>query len=139
MLPSNWPTLLNQAIEERRESVFAWGVHDCCMMASDIIRAFSGVDPAAGFRGRYSDEAGARALIAEYGSLEQLVDSVTGLRGWAHVDVRSSRRGDLVFYPNYFSGDPALGVCIGVNSIFPDLKGIAARPTLDCKRAWRVC
>ena len=47
----------------RANEPFAWGSHDCALFAADGIQALTGVDIAADFRGKYSDEAGAIAAI----------------------------------------------------------------------------
>lgn len=43
---------------------WAWGISDCTIWVADWCVIRFGHDPAAGFRGRYDDAAGAEALIA---------------------------------------------------------------------------
>lgn len=50
-----------------------WGVQDCTLWAADWCVARWGIDPARSFRDRYATEAEADALIAEAGSLIELV------------------------------------------------------------------
>ena len=50
-----------------------WGVQDCTTWAADWCVERWGIDPALSFRERYSTEAEAEALIAEAGSLVELV------------------------------------------------------------------
>ncbi len=60
----NWDTkLLPEFVVQRRKMPFAWGANDCCILAADAVKAITGVDIAADFRGRYTDEAEAFALI----------------------------------------------------------------------------
>lgn len=50
-----------------------WGVQDCTTWAADWCVARWGIDPALPFRDRYATEEEAEALIAEAGSLVELV------------------------------------------------------------------
>jgi hypothetical protein len=52
---------------------FAWGECDCCLFVADWIKAVHGFDPAAGWRGVYSDERGARRALAMSGGLIRLM------------------------------------------------------------------
>lgn len=54
-----------------------WGVIDCTMWPADWCIVHWGFDPAAGFRGTYSDEAGAAALVGD-GKLVALIDGEIG-------------------------------------------------------------
>src|SRR6185437_11886108 len=60
----HWATReLHRFLLSRAQVPFAWGVNDCCLFPADAIHAMTGVDIAAGFRGKYHDQAGAFALI----------------------------------------------------------------------------
>jgi hypothetical protein len=48
----DWPQRLVAAIEAARGRPFSWGAMDCCLFAADVVLAMTGVDYAAGFRGR---------------------------------------------------------------------------------------
>ncbi len=62
----SWQTReLHEFFQQREGQPFAWGVNDCCLFPADAILAMTGVDLAEDFRGRYTDEASAFALIAE--------------------------------------------------------------------------
>jgi hypothetical protein len=63
----NWRPDLYQAIDAHRPHPFAWGVHDCAILTADAILAVTGRDLALGLRGRYADQAGSRAVLAEIG------------------------------------------------------------------------
>lgn len=47
----------------RARTPFVWGEHDCALFAADGVKAITGVDIAADFRGKYADEVSALASI----------------------------------------------------------------------------
>lgn len=55
-----------------RRSAFEWGKTDCIMATCNHILAETGIDPAAPWRGTYSDEAGARAIYDTFGGVRRL-------------------------------------------------------------------
>lgn len=91
----DWAQRLRRAIEAKRNLGSAWGANDCAICAADLVHAQTGVDFAAEYRGRYSDEEGAYALLAElgYADLPALVD--------ARLPRREGRaqRGDVLWHP----------------------------------------
>ncbi|MBN8292801.1 hypothetical protein JI664_12575 [Rhodobacter sp. NTK016B] len=52
-----------------RRSAFEWGTLDCVLATCDHVLRVTGIDPAAPWRGSYSDEAGARAIYEEHGGV----------------------------------------------------------------------
>ena len=50
-------------LRKHAHTPFAWGTHDCCIGAANAILANTGTDIADDFRGKYSTEAEAFALI----------------------------------------------------------------------------
>jgi Domain of unknown function (DUF6950) len=52
-------------LEEHAKTPFKWGEHDCALFAANGIQAITGTDLADDFRGKYTDEAGAFALIKQ--------------------------------------------------------------------------
>jgi hypothetical protein len=87
---------LRRAIAERRDKPHAWGSHDCALFAADLVNAQTGHDFAAGFRGRYSDEEGAWAILKALGhrDLADLVDTLLTRR-----TAMRPQRGDVVLHP----------------------------------------
>lgn len=87
---------------ERAKTPFAWGKNDCALFAADGIQAITGVDIAADFRGKYSDEAGALAAIKSVCNGTTVADAAVycaqknGLKEWAKPLL--ARRGDLVVF-----------------------------------------
>jgi hypothetical protein len=49
-----WRSALNGVIADHRRRIFAYGSADCALLAADAVLAETGVDLAAGFRGRYA-------------------------------------------------------------------------------------
>ncbi len=56
-----------------RRSKFIWGQTDCIMAMCNHVLAVTGKDPAAPWRGTYSDEAGAVAIYQPFGGVLGLV------------------------------------------------------------------
>jgi hypothetical protein len=63
----DWPQRLWRAREARKASPLVWGALDCALYGADLVEAETGEDLARGFRGSYSDEAGARRIMAAHG------------------------------------------------------------------------
>ncbi|QDP65857.1 MAG: hypothetical protein Unbinned7865contig1001_56 [Prokaryotic dsDNA virus sp.] len=66
---------------EWRKTEFVWGSADCIMSVCDYILDQTGIDPAAPWRGTYSDEAGAQAICDRYGGALGLFRSGMALAG----------------------------------------------------------
>lgn len=60
-------------LKECARRPFAPGTHDCVLMACDWVKARTGTDPAAAWRGRYADRRGALRIIAQAGGMQPLV------------------------------------------------------------------
>lgn len=73
-----WPARLQDFVQAERGRAFRWGSADCCLLAADAVQALTGRDPAAPWRGSYTDEAGARALLEEHGGLRGLISTALG-------------------------------------------------------------
>jgi len=101
----DWPQRLAAAIAARRDVPHIWGQNDCALFAADLVAAETGQDFGAMFRGRYSDEEGAKAILAAHGwaTLADVADHCLPRREGR------PRRGDLVLEEGRFG--PFLGVC----------------------------
>jgi len=131
----DWPSRLFALVEARKQTPFAWGSHDCCLFACDAVQAMTGTDPAAPLRG-YESKEEAEALIAEYGTLEDLVADRCREMNFAEQTPAKAQRGDLALFDN--AGAPALGVCLGAEVAFPGRDGLVFHPVGNCRRSWRV-
>lgn len=86
---------------------FAWGVHDCALMAAAAIEAQTGCDHGVPYRGAYDDARGALAALAANGVRKPRPETLAASL-LEPVAIGRARRGDvLAFTP------ASLGVCLG--------------------------
>jgi hypothetical protein len=139
----DWPTILAQMVYDARCEPFAWGTHDCCIWAADVIQAMSEshVDLAATYRGTYSDEAGAAAVISAAtggGDLEDLIEAIATANGFIEVTPNKAQRGDLALADTVTG--PAAGIIgpDGRQGIFVAPDGLTLVDLTDIRRTWRI-
>ena len=127
----DWPARLAALVSDAHERAFVWGVHDCCLWASDAVIAVTGHDPAADLRGRYSSASQAYRILAPLG----------GLRGVAQ------RAGPQIAPGLAAAGDvgivrvglrPVLAVNVGEVWMCAATRGLFAAPLETALMAWRV-
>ena len=128
----NWPNLLAQFIEQRREQPFAWAVNDCCIFAADWVAVCTGTDHAQPWRGRYSSGLGAVRVLNEAGGVEALVDAL----GLQRVTPQQAGRGDIV--AQEAGRGITLGICLGVTTAFVAKTGLVFGPITNVETAWRI-
>lgn len=74
----DWPERLEPVLEAQARQAFEYGIWDCCLFVADAALALTGQDPAADYRGSYSDyRSGLRRLRALTGK--------RNLAGWADL------------------------------------------------------
>lgn len=129
----DWPERLAMAIEAARERPFAWGFHDCCLFAADVVRELTGEDLAAPFRGRYASRREAVALLGARGGLEAVLDAVLGPR---RPTARLAHRGDVVLAQT--DEGPAVGICCGYRAAFAGPHGLTFLKPAAWSASWRV-
>jgi hypothetical protein len=133
---ANWEAVLQAQIQLAGKK-FQWGTWDCALAACDIIQALTGQDPGAPFRGKYSDEAGAKAVIGT--SLGAFAANIAASLGMQEVAPRLARRGDAILIDN---GTPSgsLGIVdlTGAYAACAGSNGHIRVPMRRWKRAWRV-
>lgn len=127
----NWPELLYEFIETRRELVFSYGEHDCATMAADWVLEATGEDPLGALRGAWSDERSALRLLAEK-SLRERASEALG----EEIPPGLAQRGDLVLID--LAGREGLAICIGAMLVAPDETGITTAPMEHALAAWRI-
>ena len=141
----DWPERLNAYIAAIGRAEFQWGALDCCLFPANAIEQMTDDDPAAEYRGRYDDEGGARALLAEIGGgVPDMLAAIAAGNGWAEVKPSFSQRGDLLFLSdaiasrrNEFGG--YAGLCLGpMAACFILDHGLALLPMRYATRAWHV-
>ena len=128
----NWPNLLAQFIEQRRDQPFAWGVNDCCTFAADWVQLCTGVDYAQAWRGRYVSGLGAVRVLDDAGGVEALLDAL----GLQRVAPQQAGRGDIV--AQQAGRGVTLGICLGVTTAFVAEAGLVFGPLSSVETAWRI-
>lgn len=130
--PNNWQSRLQACIKERWRRPFTWGVQDCAMTAADCALAATGIDPAARYRGTYSDAMGAMRILNAVGGLAGLASTHLG----SEIAPTQAAVGDIGLSAN--QGNACLAVCGGTVWYGPGPNGLE-RITIDSiKRAWRL-
>lgn len=121
---------LDALIDERRSRPFARGTNDCCMFAADAVRAMTGHDLAAQWRGTYNDDRGALRLIQRLGGMEKI-----GALAGDPIPPLCADVGDVGLV--VVEGVEALAVCVGAVWLAPIARGLGAARLQDARKAWR--
>jgi len=133
---NNWPARLALFVEEKRTMPFDWATNNCAFFACDWLAILTGVDTAHPWRPEVDSALTAARVLASLGGLEAIATKTFAAHGWPEVVVAKARRGDVVAHDG--DGGPALGVCLGAQSVFASPTGLDFRPTLTARRAWRI-
>lgn len=132
-----WEARLDLAVEQYRRRPFAWGQADCLLWPASVVEALTGKDPAAEYRGAYSEARGARRLLRNLGvrSGPQLVAGM-----FAEVGVAHAWRGDIAVIEHPSDQDPfgALGIVLGPHLAGYGQSGLAFVPRSAAKLTFRV-
>lgn len=131
----DWPVRLLAVVNAAEKKPFAWGEHDCALMAADCVLAETGFDFAKDFRGRYTTALGALKALRSNGATD-LVDYVTQVLGDPVVPTLA-QRGDVVMFETA-EGHGALGVVVGLEAAAAGPEGVTWVPLALWKKAWRV-
>lgn len=129
----DWQILFAKFLKENANSKFEWGVHDCCLFSANCVLAITGTDYASSFRGTYSNERDAYRLIKQYGSIEALVTTLTGIKP---VNGRYADVGDIVLVLQ--EGRELLAVCNGQTMFAPGANSLITLETKDVLKTWKV-
>lgn len=138
----DWPHKLRLFTEAMRETEYAWGDADCCSNTCDWIWLSCSTDVYVDFRGKYSTEAEAYALIQSVtGTGNTVADAaayVTAKFSMQEIAPAFAQRGDVVLH------ESAAGQMLGIVALNPSramfltARGFIALPTRECAKAWRV-
>lgn len=90
--PEGWEKRFSEYLKEAQNLEFVWGEFDCIMFAAKGLEVITGQNFYQEYVG-YTDEAGAKALIEQAGSIDKLVSKHLGP---SHGNRLQARRGDLV-------------------------------------------
>lgn len=145
---THWATReFHQFLLTHAHTPFAWGTNDCCLFPANAIQAFTGVDLASDFRGKYTDEASAMAQIHSVTGGTTVEDAAAwcaakhGLVEWVHGGSPAplfAQRGDLVVLED--SGRLIAGVMHlrGTKAVTVGESGLKLLPLSSLRRAWKV-
>lgn len=126
---------------------FVWGENDCCLFAANAIQAYTGVDIADDFRGKYDSQESAFATIKTITGGSTVTDALAyvaakhGLTEWTRSDGSPlplmAKRGDLVAVNN--GGNIIAGVVDTSGRYVAAMgDGIVSLPLSSIARAWHV-
>lgn len=127
---------------ERARTPFVWGSHDCALFAADGVLAMTGIDIASDFRGKYSDEAGAMALIKQLTGGDTVADAAAwcaqkhALAELPHP--KTAQRGDLTVFLGQTGAMVAGLVHLSGQLVAMGEGGLYRFPISKVLRAWRI-
>ena len=104
---ADWEERLSAYLDGLRGKPFAWGHNDCCTFAAGAVKAMTGEDMMAEFRGRYATSRGSVRALRKFGA-GTLAGTLTAKFG---EPVDQAQRGDVVM------ADGSLGICFGAFAI----------------------
>ncbi len=132
----------NDFLLAHAKAPFQWGVMDCALFAADGILAFTGIDIAGDFRGKYTTDLGAMRAIRTVTGGSTTADALTycskkyGLEEYTHPLM--AKRGDLVLLEDQGRLIAGLVHLSGRHVISVGEDGLLRKPLTTIKRAWRV-
>ena len=83
-------TAISQYIRENQSTPFEWGVFDCCVFASHIVKLQTGLDLYEPYRGIYSSKKASIKALATIGTIESQLD-----KHFDRIDPSLAQRGDI--------------------------------------------
>jgi len=129
-----WQSALDAILRERMTRPFMLSENDCAMFAADCVKAVTGHDFAADWRGAYRTEAEAAAGLAQLGgSLRKIAATRLGEEvGWG-----MAQAGDIALV--HFEGRETFAVCTGNALCAPGGQGLVQIPVSRALTVWRCC
>ena len=128
----DWQTRFALLCLERRNRAFSWGEHDCCLWASDAVRALTGLDFAAYQRGRYCSAASGARVLKTMGGVRGIATAALG----DSVAPAFATVGDIVLMEQ--DGRELLAVCNGLEALCAGYSGLAPAGMEQALAAWKV-
>ena len=132
----DWRTRLHEEIERHRRVPFSWdGGNDCAMFAADCVKAMTGNDPAAGFRGRYKSPDGALRAIRKTVHRD-LISNIAAR--FEEVPPIKARAGDIACFRTEDALGWSIGVVVGETVAVRMPQGIGSMHLVTADKAFRV-
>ncbi len=124
---------LTEFIRAAMRRQFVWGERDCALFCGDWVRAMTGHDCFARWRGSYHSEAEAQAIIDGFGGLAALCDEA-----YAGVLERCNPEDAMVGVITSHEGDIG-AIRTGISWVVLTERGIGRVriDLVDCLAAWR--
>jgi hypothetical protein len=132
MRHQDWPERLNKIISESHNKPFAWGEHDCCLFAANVVFEITGVDHAEKLRGTYKTALQASRALQKAKGVRGIASAALG----TEINPLTAQRGDVVLLTP--ENGETLAVCMGINCIAPGETGLQPVSTTEAVTAWRV-
>lgn len=129
----DWRQRLGEYVAAIAKSPFAPGSADCALFAADAVKAMTGSDPAADFRGHYTTLKGGFKQLQKAGFTD-LADLVA--THLTEIPVAMAQVGDIAVLSA--DGEAALGVVQGDRIYVRSMNGLATVPLLSAKRMFRL-
>lgn len=131
----DWPERLAAFVEQHRRTPFAWGSHDCALFAAAAVQAITGADPLAAWRGTYTTEEEAEAILGGL-RMEEFLDAVYRQWGAQPIGAKLAARGDVVVMD--VGNLPTCGVHLGGSVAAPGAERLHFLPTRLIRLAWKI-
>ena len=137
MRKDDWPVRLHRYIESIKDSKFAYGAHDCGLLAAGCIEVMTGEDFASELRGYTSAREAMEAVkrVCGSASIRKLGEHIAAKYNLREVPVLMAQRGDLAIVKNRRFGIVAL---TGTEIYVPAKQGIIRVPLVDATKVYRI-
>jgi hypothetical protein len=129
----DWPTRLNDHIEEWRHKKFEWGKADCALFCLYAEKAICGSSRFDDFIGKYRSAAGSARALLKIGAGDLAASVGARLR---EIKVLEAQRGDVALIDTPL-GD-ALSLVVGDKVAAMGKDGLIFLPLMAAKKAWKV-
>jgi hypothetical protein len=131
-----WAVGLDEMLEKIRRTPFDWSGGDCAIaLGAAAVRAITGEDLAAEYRGKYSTAASALKVMKEAG-FDDLADLVASML--PEIPVSFARTGDIVTIEKDDEFKSTIGVVNGERVFVLRPDGLGTLDLLQAKRAFKV-
>ena len=129
----DWPTRLNDHIEEWRHKKFEWGKADCALFCLYAEKAICGASRFDDFIGKYRSAPGSAKALLKIGAGDLAASVGARLR---EIKVLEAQRGDVALIDTPL-GD-ALSLVVGDKVAAMSKDGLIFLPLMSAKKAWKV-
>lgn len=132
-----WERRLHSRIELYGRMPFVWGKFDCCLFVADCVWALTQKNPSLPWRGAYSDEAGAQAIINAAGGVAALAEkALAGIGVTERISPTFGQRGDPCVFMR--EGRETMGIIYGAQMIAKAPEGLARLPIDPSALCWAI-